>query len=128
MSDQLDYTLMENGILHVVWQNNVSRQVVSDYVELFAKLMEEASEQGSLRILHDYRGVRAPSFSAMTNGMKALTLRDNVAVRIAYLQSDVTLPMIVKNATLVARFNVSRSFFQSNEKQKAIEWLLSDAD
>ena len=128
MSDQLDYTLMENGILHIVWENNASREVVNAYVELFAKLMEEATEQGSLRILHDYRGVRAPSFSAMTSGMKTLTLRDDVEVRIAYLQSDVTLSMIVKNATLVARFNVTRNFFESDEEQQAIDWLLSDVD
>jgi len=128
MSDTLNYSFKDNGILHVVWENNMSREAIGSYVELFAKLMDEASEQSSLRILHDYRAVRAPSFKAMTNGMKTLTLRDNVVVRIGYLQSDATLSMIVKNATLVARFNVSRKFFEPDEEQEAIEWLLSDED
>ena len=125
MSDKLDYSFMDNGILRVVWKNDMNREAVGAYIDLFARLMEEASEQSSLRILHDYRGVRTPPFNAMANGMKGLALRDDIFLRIAHLHNDSTLPRIVKNATIVARFNVNREFFENDEEQ-AIEWLLQD--
>ena len=126
MSNNMRYEHLENGIHQVTWLDDISRQAVDDYIQLFSTLMDKTPENMTLRVLHNYENVRTPSFSAMTNGMKKLVMRDDIVVRIAHIYSDSTYPMIVKNATMVARFDVNRQFFQVGEDQEAIDWLLSD--
>jgi len=126
MSDNMVYTHLDNGIHQVTWLQDINRNSVDAYIALFTKLMNESPENGVLRVLHDYENVRTPSFKAMTDGMKKLIMRDDIIVRIAHIYSDMSYPMIVKNATMVARFDVNRKFFKVGETQEAIEWLLND--
>lgn len=126
MSNNILYTQLDSGIHRVTWPQDISRQSVDDYIELFAQIMDDSPANSILRVLHDYENVPTPSFSAMASGMKRLVLREDIIIRIAHIYNDVSFPMIVKNATMVARFDVNRKFFKVDEAQEAIDWLLND--
>lgn len=123
MSDGLTYIHHENDVHQVIW-NDVEPDTVRDYLALFRELMENCPVDTTLRILHDYRNSTTPSFGTMARGMKELVIRDDVTLRIAHMYSDGIYPMIVKNATLVARFNANRQFFRADQEEQAVEWLL----
>ena len=59
--------------------------------------------------------------------MKNLSIPDYVTVRIAHIYNDSSYPMIIRNATMVARFNANRQFFKTGQEDEAIDWLLKDA-
>ena len=126
MPNNMLYTQLDNGIHRVIWLKDMNRKTIDAYIELFVGIMNDSSENSMLLILHDYRNVPTPSFNAMANAMKPLVVREDMVLRIAHLYSDNTYPMIVKNASLVARFNANRKFFNMDEEQVALEWLLEE--
>lgn len=125
MDKHFIYTHLDVDVHRVEWiQINVA--AIESYIQLFIKLVNAMSDGGVFKILHDYSKVDTPSFTAMANAMKKLTVPDGITVRIAHVYSDNSYPMIVKNATLVARFNANRKFFKVGEEQQAIVWLINE--
>lgn len=125
MSDRLVYTQLENKIHQFYW-GDTALETITEYTVLFKKLHEDSPPNSTMRILHDYRETGTPSFNVIANIMKGYKIRDDVTLRVAHLYSDSIYPMIMKNATMVARFDASRQFFKVNEKAQAIEWLLEN--
>lgn len=123
MPHGINYEHHENGIHHMMW-TDVQPNTIQAYLTLFGEIMESCPENSILRILHEYRDTAAPSFGTMARGMKGLQVRDDVTLRIAHIYDDAIYPTIVKNATLVARFNANRQFFRADQKEQAVEWLL----
>ena len=123
MSAGITHMYKENGIHHIVW-HDVDPATIETYLLLFREIMENYPQNSILCILHDYRNASTPSFGTLARGMKGLVVRDDVTLRIAHLYSEGLYPTIVKNATLVARFNANRKFFNADEEDRAIAWLL----
>lgn len=123
MSDKIVYTILENGVHHVKWLN-VGRDAIYEFVERLVEEMGAIKEREVFRILHDYSDTETPSFTMMTTAMKSFKVPNTVKLRVAHIYSDMSYPMIVKNATLVSGLNANRKFFQAGEEKQAMDWLL----
>ena len=122
-AESVTYTYHEDGV-HQFSFSEPTREATFEYIEQFLNLQNEVPEGATFRVLLDMRVSGMLPFKAVLSSITSSQVRQDVRQRIAYLYVDNSVPFMIRNAMAISRLPITREFFEGDQENAAIAWLL----
>lgn len=124
MSENVTYTILDNGIHKFVWNDNI-RDAVYEHAAYYREMNHDLAANERVLILIDLSQSGAPPFKILNDAFQKSGMRKDIDYRTAYLADDSFVEVMMKNFTMVNRISGNRAFFKPGEEEEATQWLLS---
>ncbi len=122
MSSEIEYAQLAGEVHQFVFMK-ANQKAMHAYIDAFNELAEATPPEGTLRLLLDFRPAGMPAMRCIVEEGERAVRRDDLHQKIAHLHNDATFPVVMKNATVLLRYNHERRFFRSTDQEAALAWL-----